>query len=319
MSPLGGAVTVAVLGAREIAPELGKKGTTSDLTLYNAVRDGHAATLIEPTQFPEKIAPLLYAIAMADRAVLVVQELNRDLAETVAALDLFEIPVELVLGSSVGEAEIRRAFKGTRIERASARALDVPRLRADLDGWVAEPRPGPPLVPLDHAFPVKGVGAVALGVVRRGTLTAHDRMRLFPTEKVVEVRSIQVHDLDVRSASTGERVGVALKGVEADELTRGQVLAPEGSLAVASALTAEVDRPCPYYRGKPTPGVAWHLLAGLQFVPVTVGAATGNRVALTPDRSVAFAPGDAVVLADLSARPGPRLVGRFRLTGPSQA
>ena len=48
-----GAVTVALVGGRDVAKDLGKKGTSSDITLYNAVRDGHALTVVEPTQFPE--------------------------------------------------------------------------------------------------------------------------------------------------------------------------------------------------------------------------------------------------------------------------
>ncbi|MCI4361477.1 MAG: hypothetical protein L3J91_07200, partial [Thermoplasmata archaeon] len=84
---------------------------------------------------------------------------------------------------------------------------DAAHLRTEIDGWSAADRPGTVQVPIDHAFPVKGVGAVALGVVRRGSLTAHEKLRLFPTPKLVEIRSIQVHDVDVRAARTGERVG----------------------------------------------------------------------------------------------------------------
>lgn len=310
---MGGSVTVAVLGAKEIAQELGKKGTQSDLTLYNAVRDGHAATLVEPTQFPEKLAPLLAALGMADRIVFVVPALNREVAETAAAIDLVETPVEISLGDGVGEAEVRRAFRGTRLLEAPIGPFDPPRLRERIDGWTVAPVEGPVEVRIDHAFPVRGVGPVALGVVRRGTLTAHERLRLYPTDRPVEVRSIQVHDVEVRTAATGERVGVALKGVEADELTRGQTLAPEGSLTVADALAARLERPCPYYRGHAGEGASLHLLVGLQFVPVRVTAWGPPSVGLTTDRPVAFPKGAAGLLADLAGGPGPRLVGRIRI------
>ncbi|MCI4357778.1 MAG: hypothetical protein L3J95_05390 [Thermoplasmata archaeon] len=313
---MGSSITVAVVGARGIAPALGKKGTQSDLTLFNAVRDGHAATIVEPTQFPERFAPLLYALAMADRTLLVVSELSREIAETVATVDLFDMAVELVLGAGVGEAEVHRAFKGTRVEASIATPLDLPRLRSELDNWEAPPyEPGPMLVRIDHAFPVKGVGAVALGVVRRGTLNAHDRLRLYPGEKVVEVRSIQVHDVEARSASAGERVGVALRGVEAEELARGQTLAPEGTMSVGQTFKAHIERRCPYYRGRIAPGAPMQLLAGLQLVPVRLGSVEGDELAFDSDRPVAFVPGESARLSDPSAAPGPRIVARVRLAG----
>jgi selenocysteine-specific translation elongation factor len=308
------AVTVAVVGARDQAKELGRKGTSSDITLFNAVRDGHAVTLIEPTQFPEKFGSLLFALGMADRTLFIVDALGREVAETAAVVDLFDTPVDLALGPSVGESELRRAFKGTRLETAPAAPLDFPKLRAAIDCWAAPESPGNVLVRLDHAFPVKGVGAVALGVVRRGTLRAHDKLRLYPTEKLVEVRSVQVHDVDVPSASTGERVGVAIKGIDADELERGQTLAPDGSLSVATTFGATVDKPCRYYRGKVSEGLVGNLLLGLQLVPAKVTSGTaGGPLTVETDRPVVFAPGEAAYLADLSAAPGPRIAGRLRI------
>ncbi|MGI0067634.1 MAG: EF-Tu/IF-2/RF-3 family GTPase, partial [Thermoplasmata archaeon] len=218
-------ISVAVVGALEVAPQLGKKGTQSDLTLYNATREGHHATIIEPTHFPEKFPPLLTALQMADRALLVVNELSKSVAETIAAVDLHDVPTLLVMGPSVGTDELSRVLKGGRLENAPRMKLDLPRLRELVDEWSVPDDSEPVQVPLDHSFPVKGVGVVALGVVRHGTLRAHEELRLWPSEKIVEARSLQVHDVDVKEARTGDRVGVALKGVDVDELSRGQILA----------------------------------------------------------------------------------------------
>jgi selenocysteine-specific translation elongation factor len=302
-------ITIALVGSPGVAPELGKKGTSSDVTLYNAVRDGHAVTVIEPTQFPEKFAPLLFALAMADRALFVVTALTREIAETAATLPMFDIPTEILLGPAVGVEELRKAFKGSPLETAPARALDPVKLRAEVDGWETPLRPGPVMVPIDHSFPVKGVGAVALGVVRQGILKAHDRLRLYPTETEVEARSLQVHDIDVREAVTGERVGVALKGVQADELFRGQVLAPAGALSVATTLSGGALQKSRYYRGAATAGTQIQLLVGLQLVPAKLEEAGPTSVRIAADRPVAFRPGARAVLADLSPPSGPRIVG----------
>lgn len=306
-------VSVAVVGAPEIAKELGKKGTSSDLTLYNTTREGHAVTLVEPTQFPEKFGSLLATLGMADRCLLVIPELSRAVAEVIATLEVVDVPTTVVLGPTVGESEVQRALKGGRLESAVRVSLDFPRLRAMIDAWTAPAVDGPVLVPLDHAFPVKGVGAVALGVVRRGTLRVHEKLRLWPTPKLIEVRSLQVHDVDRKDAGCGERVGAAIKGAEADELSRGQVLAPEGSLAEGTTLSGGPIVRCRYYRGDAATGARIHAAIGLQFVPASLDESTPNGVTMTTDRAVVYEPGVLATLADLSVPAGPRIIGRTML------
>ena len=308
-------VTVAIVGAPDIAKELGKKGTASDLTLYNTVHDDAAITLVEPTQFPEKFPPLLTALAMADHCLLVVPELSRPVAETIATVELHDLPTTVVLGASVGDAEVGRAFKGSRLATVPRVPLDFPRLRDLVDGLESRTADGPVRVPIDHAFPVKGVGAVALGVVRRGVLRAHERLRLYPTPKTVEVRSLQVHDIDRKEANAGERVGVALKGVEADEISRGQTLGPDGSLVDGATVAFGPLERCRYYRGDLVEGAHLHLAVGLQVVPVVVTRADAGGSALETDRPIAFAAGARALLLDLSAPVGPRIAGRTVIAG----
>jgi selenocysteine-specific translation elongation factor len=306
-------VTVAVVGAGDVAKDLGKKGTASDLTLFNTVHDGHAVTLVEPTQFPDKFTPLITALSMADHCLLVVNELTRPVAETIATVDVVDIPTTIVLGSAVGEGELLRALKGSHLEHAERRPLDLPLLRELVEGWTAPVVEGPVLAPIDHAFPVKGVGVVALGVVRRGTLRVHEPLRLWPSAKTVEVRSIQVHDVDRKEASCGERVGVALRGVEADEISRGEVLAPEGSLRAETTLTGTAFSKCRYYRGDARPGAQLNVVVGLQSAPASLDDLTPTKVVMSADRPIAYAPGMPAFVLDLSVPTGPRIVGRFEL------
>ena len=310
-------VTVAVVGGTGVAAQLGKKGTVSDLTLFDSTHDGHHATIVEPTHFPEKFAPLLAALGMANRAVLVVEALDRSVAEAIATLELVDLPTLVLRGPAVGEDELGRALKGGRLASVPQLALDLPQLREMIDGWTVPPNPGTVLVPIDHAFPVKGVGAVALGVVRRGTLKSHESLRLWPTERSVEVRSIQVHDVDVKEAATGERVGVALKGVDTDELSRGQILAPAESLLAGRELTAERLQRCRYYRGEWGTGSQMTIAIGTQTAPVSVGPITDLAVSLTTDRPVVYSAGAAAYLIDLNATGGPRIAGRLTLETPA--
>lgn len=268
---------------------------------------------MEPTQYPEKFPPLLYAVAMAHRTLFVIPSLSREVAEIATLVDLSDRPVRVFRGSAVGDEELRRAFKGLRLATEPIDPFDPVRVRDELETWNVPAATGATRVPIDHAFPVKGVGAVALGIVRGGPLDAHARLRLYPTEHEVEVRSVQVHDVEVRSAQTGDRVGVALKGIEAEDLSRGQILAPAGSLTVAASLDGRDFARVPYYRGTIAAGSRLHLSVGLQLVPVKVESVERGTLRFVADRPAAFEPGEPAFVADLSPAAGPRLVGRVGL------
>jgi selenocysteine-specific translation elongation factor len=302
-------LTLSVVGAAGLSAEIGKKGTESDLRLYHHVTEGHALTLVEPVQYPEKYGPLLQCLALGDSILLVADALDKGFAESAATADLFTAPVRIVKGTAVGEEELRRVLRGLRFEQAPLLPRDPAKLRAQFEAESAPTRNGPTQIRLDHAFPVKGVGTVALGFVRQGTLHAHDSLRLYPSAAMVEVRSIQVHDVDVKEATCGERVGVALRGIEPDELSRGAILAREGELRAGRTLSAHAVRKGAYYRGTLAAGRKLQALVGAQLVPAELTSVSADAWSLEMDRDVVWSPGDSILLADLNAPAGPRGAG----------
>ncbi len=83
---------------------------------------------------------------------------------------------------------------------------------------------------IDRTYQITGVGAVASGTIRSGRVEAGDRLQLGPfpdgTYREVEARSIEMHYNRVDEAEAGRIVGIALKGVAAEEIERGMVLTP---------------------------------------------------------------------------------------------
>jgi hypothetical protein len=63
-----GNLNVAIIGPVDYAKDLAKKGTSTDITLYDMKKDQDTVTLIEPTKYPERIAPLFYSVSMANVA-----------------------------------------------------------------------------------------------------------------------------------------------------------------------------------------------------------------------------------------------------------
>jgi elongation factor 1-alpha len=89
---------------------------------------------------------------------------------------------------------------------------------------------GPFSMYVDRTYNVTGVGAVASGTIKSGTVEAGDDLLIGPMNdgsfKEVEVRSIEMHYHRVDEAPAGRIVGIALKGVAEADIERGMVLLP---------------------------------------------------------------------------------------------
>jgi selenocysteine-specific translation elongation factor len=232
-----GNVTV-VLG-KGLAAALGKKGTASDVTLYNFKLNDVVLSFVEPSSYPDKVQSLVSSMNMADQALLKVEALDSSLAESIVALDALGLSRGYVIyGDSVNQEAVKPLLAGTLVssyEVLEDQPMAVKERLASLDLAAA----GSAVVQIDHSFPVKGVGTVALGVVKRGVVKKHDNLLIYPGKKRVLVKSLQVHDVDMDDATTGLRVGLALKDIKPEDVPRGSILAADESIKVVRELDAE--------------------------------------------------------------------------------
>ncbi|MEI6795873.1 MAG: EF-Tu/IF-2/RF-3 family GTPase [Methanomassiliicoccales archaeon] len=264
-------LNVVVLGPIDYAKDLGKKGTTSDITLYDMKKGADTVSLLEATKYPERLAPLFYACSMADAALIVVDELTPSLGEGILMLDSIGIHRGwFVLRNYIPKEKIAPMLKGTSLEHFEFIADDKVFIREMLLEIAADKKEklGQPYgsVPIDHFFNVKGVGTVVLGHVVHGSIKKHDNLKVLPTKAVAQVRSIQKHDDDFAEAGQGDRVGLALKNVEAEELDRGYVLSNDPDLVVNDQAAGELQ----VVKYWPTPlkeGTVLHVGHWMQFVP----------------------------------------------------
>ena len=86
-----------------------------------------------------------------------------------------------------------------------------------------------------------GSGPSSTGTLWSGTIGEGDVLRAEPAGREVRVRSVQVHDQPVERAEAGQRVALALPGVERSELRRGDVLIAPGSLRPSFRLDVTLD------------------------------------------------------------------------------
>jgi selenocysteine-specific elongation factor len=93
---------------------------------------------------------------------------------------------------------------------------------------------------VDRAFTLRGIGTVVTGTLWSGSVGEGDELRAEPAGIDVRVRSVQVHDEPVERAEAGQRVALALPGIERSALRRGDALVEPGSYPLSYRLDVEL-------------------------------------------------------------------------------
>ncbi|MDD4106512.1 MAG: elongation factor Tu [Candidatus Shapirobacteria bacterium] len=171
-----------------------------------------------------------------------------DLVEDPEFLDLVEMEIRDLL--------TKYGFPGadTPIIRGSAlKALNgetdgidsIKKLMEALDTYIPEPArelDKPFLMPVEDVFSIKGRGTVATGRIEKGIVKINDEIEIVglkDTRKAV-VTGVEMFHKQLDQGQAGDNVGILLRGVEKDDIERGQVLAKIGSITPHTEFKAEV-------------------------------------------------------------------------------
>ena len=159
------------------------------------------------------------------------------------------------------------------------------------DGAGRRQREAPARLYVDRVFTLRGIGTVVTGTLWSGSIAEGDELRVEPSGREARVRSVQVHDMPVARAESGQRVALSLPGVERRELRRGDALVAPGAYPVSYRLDIALDELEPIEHG-----AQLTLHHGTGHVPVRV-ARIGDRWAqLRLAEPVVAARRDRVVL-----------------------
>jgi len=114
-----------------------------------------------------------------------------------------------------------------------------------IDDYIPQPkreRDKPFLMPIEDVFSIKGRGTVPTGRVERGVIKAGDEVEIVglkETRKTVAI-SLEMFHKTMNEAEPGDAVGVLLRGIDREEIERGQVLAAPGTVKPHTQAEAEV-------------------------------------------------------------------------------
>ncbi len=239
-------INFVVLGKQDVASEFGKKGTESDLTLYDRKESDIIKTWVIPNGFPEKIQPLFQAINLAEYVIFHVDKLDKFTGEQIIALDSLKKEKGILSHTfDVDESKLNMMIKGTVVENYTR--VDQDKIKEEMNTLEPITNDNPAELLIDHCFDVKGVGTVILGKVTNGTIKQYDNLKLYPHNIDVLIKSIQMHDDPVPESVCPARVGLAVKGAKPDEVGRGDIISVEDAVDIKTEIELDFEK-SPFYK-----------------------------------------------------------------------
>ena len=125
-------------------------------------------------------------------------------------------------------------------------AEKILQLMEEVDNWIPTPERDidkPFLMPVEDVFSITGRGTVATGRVERGILKVQDKIQivgLADEPRDVVCTGVEMFRKLLDQAQAGDNIGALLRGVQRNEIQRGQVLAKPGSITPHTKFKAEV-------------------------------------------------------------------------------
>ncbi len=292
----------------ESSASIGKKGSIDDIGFYHTVYAGKIVSAIDPAAYPSKLSSLMQSLNLADVAVVMAPTPSPVLGEIIVALDMQCIPAVFVSPLDLGAyLSHTNTLKDSLVFHSFAEA------KASVLEKNSERVGGPALVYVDHCFEVKGVGTVALGMVKRGVVRVHDSLHASPIGEKIEIKTMQKNDDDVKEAESGDRLGASIKGLKADDIPRGTIFTAELP-HIANAIDCTISLSS-FAKAPIEPNMALHVSCGLQFEPCRIECASSvapgqsAEAKMLLEKPIAFTDADKIVLCNLNAK-GLRVIAR---------
>jgi selenocysteine-specific elongation factor len=140
--------------------------------------------------------------------------------------------------------DIKQHIKGTFLENfpvipvSSTTGEGLDRLRMAIDEIcnydIKKDLESPFRLPVDRIFSLQGIGTVVTGSLLCGKVKTGQDIQIFPKGIKSRVRSLEVHDKSVDEAEAGQRTALNIVDVKTDDIHRGDVIAPYGTLLSVS-------------------------------------------------------------------------------------
>ncbi|SJZ45664.1 selenocysteine-specific translation elongation factor [Garciella nitratireducens] len=242
-----------------------ERGISIDLGFtYFDLPSGRRAGIVDVPGHEKFIKNMLAGVGGIDIVLLVIaadEGVMPQTQEHLNILNLLEVKKGIIVLSKCDmveeewlqmvEEDVREAVSNTFIENApiirvsSIKNIGIQELIEKIDKLTLQvekkDNTKPFRLPIDRVFTIKGFGTVITGTLIEGSIKEGDMAMLYPSEQEVKVRTLQVHDENVKQAYAGQRVAVNLSNIKKEQISRGDVLACKNSLQPTMMLDCKIQ------------------------------------------------------------------------------
>lgn len=255
-----------------------ERGLTIDVAHKRFNTDKYYFTIIDAPGHRDFVKNMITGTSQADAAVIVVSAIEGPQAQTwehiqlAKTLGVPQVVVEINKMDAVKYSEDKFNAAKEAVEKqlkavnfpleevpiipASAFAGDNVVTKSDNMAWYKGPtlldtlnafKEPPKLtdkplrLPVQDVYTITGIGTVPVGRIETGVLKPDTKIHFMPSDKVGEVKSIEMHHETLPQAVPGDNVGFNVRGVAKNEIKRGDVAGPvDNPPTVAKSFTAQI-------------------------------------------------------------------------------
>ena len=257
------------------APEEKARGITINITHVEYETEKRHYAHIDAPGHKDYIKNMITGAAQMDGAILVVSAADGPMPQTrehillarqvnVPAIVVYMNKTDMVADKDLielVEVEIRElltkyGFPGDKIPVIKGSALkalegdkeaveSINELMKAVDEYIPTPErelDKPFLMPVEDVFSIKGRGTVVTGRIERGKVNVNEEIEIVGIKDTLKtvVTGVEMFRKSLQEGLAGDNVGVLLRGIERDQVERGQVLAQPGSVKPHTKFEAEV-------------------------------------------------------------------------------